>query len=174
MSLQSAPVRQSQSTGPGGWTGQSGGGGGDCGKRWRRRRWRRQKLPLLCEPARGRGRGRRRWGRGRRSRAGGTLGFLGSCEWGPFQRQAESRQGLPVSGCRGNEPRKPGAAGLGGQVERPTVRRWRGTLLPGMEVRTEMDEESGGGVGWRNGGACAIQSGLYSGLNIPLLWCKPH
>lgn len=115
MSLQSAPVRQSQSTGPGGWTKLSGGGrSSGCGKlrRRRRRRW-RQKLPLLCEPARGRGRGRRRWERGRRSWAGGTLGFLGSCEQGLFQRQAESRQGLQVSGFRGDKTRKPDAAGLG-------------------------------------------------------------
>lgn len=57
MSLQSASVRQSQSTGPGGWTRQSGGGSSSgCGKLRRR-----QRLPLLCEPARGRGRGRRRW-----------------------------------------------------------------------------------------------------------------
>lgn len=45
MSLQSAPVRQSQSTGPGGWTRRSGGGSsssGGCGKLRRRRR---QKLP---------------------------------------------------------------------------------------------------------------------------------
>lgn len=80
MSPQSALGRRSQSTGPGGWTKQSGGGGGSGSGELRRRR--RQQLPLLAEPARGRGGGRRRLERGGCSRAGGTPGFLEGREWG--------------------------------------------------------------------------------------------
>lgn len=168
MSLQSAPVRQSQSTGPGGWTRQSGGGrssghsrGGGCDS---------SSPSSASWPGGGAGGGD----------AGKEGGEAGRAEpWGSSEAvSADCFRGRRSRGkaceSRGSGETRQGSLmrrGWGGGGGLDGIAKWKGTLLPGMEVRREMDEESVCGV------VVVVEKHpvwAVIGLNISLLWCKPN
>lgn len=145
MSPQSARVRRSQSTGPGGWT-----------KRRQRQRQREAEAAAATAalpPPRaglGAGQGAETPGKGECSRAGGTPGFLGGQEWGRSRRRAEPRQGRPSWGFRGGDkevtPLNGALDGRGGWAsDRWNGGRWEnGERVPPARLgRAETNEGNG-------------------------------